>query len=143
MAQAHDGGCLCGAVRYRIDSIFDVVYCHCTICRKTSGGPVFLAVIVQAPDFHLLKGELAQYRSSNGGRRGFCSRCGSQISFTAPDWPYVSISHGSLDAPEHVLPRIHQWTQSALSWFKIADDLPRVPDGQLPHPDLRQPGPEP
>lgn len=35
-----DGGCLCGVIRYRIESIFDVVYCHCTKCGRRNGGPV-------------------------------------------------------------------------------------------------------
>jgi hypothetical protein len=45
------GGCVCGAVRYRIDAMpFDAGYCHCTLCRRSSGSPVLgtqLAMLVQ------------------------------------------------------------------------------------------------
>jgi len=37
---------------------------------------------------------------------------------------YISISHGSLDEPEFVVPKAHQWTHSALPWFQIQDELP-------------------
>ena len=38
--QEHGGGCLCGAVRYRIDGpVRDVIVCHCSICRRYHGGP--------------------------------------------------------------------------------------------------------
>ena len=34
----HTGGCLCGGVRYEVDGpLRDVVACHCSQCRRTSG----------------------------------------------------------------------------------------------------------
>jgi len=38
--EPHAGGCLCGAVRYRINGpLRDVFVCHCTVCARTHGGP--------------------------------------------------------------------------------------------------------
>jgi hypothetical protein len=51
--------------------------------------------------------------------------------------PYISVSHGSLDEPEQLMPKAHQWTGSALSWFHIRDELPVFADGHLSHPDRR------
>jgi len=50
---------------------------------------------------------------------------------------YISVAIGTLDEPESVAPKIHQWTSSQLAWFEIADDLPRIADGVLPHPSKR------
>ena len=37
----HEGGCLCGAVRYREAAAPGAVgHCHCTMRRKASGAPV-------------------------------------------------------------------------------------------------------
>lgn len=39
MSELHTGGCHCGNLRYQIDGpVDDVAHCHCTICRRTSGG---------------------------------------------------------------------------------------------------------
>jgi hypothetical protein len=46
-------------------------------------------------------------------------------------------AHGSLDDPESVKPRAHQWTDSALSWLTIDDELPRFSDGRRSHADKR------
>lgn len=44
-----------------------------------------------------------------------------------------------MDDPEAVKPTIHMWTESQLSWFEVEDELPRVSDGTLPHPEKRRP----
>jgi hypothetical protein len=137
MSDFHEGGCLCGAVRYRIQSIFDVVYCHCTKCRHRSGAPVSLSVVVPKSAFELVKGAPTSYSSSDVGASHFCSTCGVPLYFVENEGPYVSVSHGSLDEPERVRPRAHQWVDNALTWFHVDDELPAFPDGQLTHPDRR------
>jgi hypothetical protein len=137
MTECHEGGCLCGAVRYRIRSIFDVVYCHCAMCRRRSGAPVYLSIVVPKDAFELVKGAPASFSSSDIGASHFCSTCGTPLYFVETQGPYVSVSHGSLDEPERVQPKAHQWRGSALSWFHIADELPSFADGQLTHPDRR------
>ena len=131
------GGCLCGAIRFRVDAVFDVVYCHCSLCRRRSGAPVTLSLVVEKDAFHLTAGQPSRYRSSDIGESCFCSACGDQLFFLSPQSPYVSISHGALDDQESVLPQAHQWTGNRLAWFDIRDDLVRYDDGQLAHPAKR------
>lgn len=137
VTEALHGGCSCGAIRFVIASIFDVLHCHCSGCRKRSGAPVSLSIIVPEADFRFTAGNPAHFRSATGGMSHFCATCGGQLFFRRKDWPSVSVVHGCLDMPEHVLPRAHQWTSQALPWFKIADDLPRYASGEVPHPDKR------
>ena len=41
MSDAHTGGCLCGAIRYRITGApVEALYCHCRMCRRAHGAPV-------------------------------------------------------------------------------------------------------
>jgi hypothetical protein len=48
-AEQLTGGCLCGAIRYEIDRVFDVMYCHCSRCRKATGAAA-LAYVLPHPD---------------------------------------------------------------------------------------------
>lgn len=127
------GGCYCGLVRYEAASVFDVVYCHCTICRRISGAPVYAGIAVPKSDFRVVSGEPTSFASSDHGMRWFCSVCGTPLHCTDSQSDYVGIPIGTLDEPDSVRPQIHQWTSSQLAWFEITDDLPRIPGGTLPH----------
>lgn len=49
MTQVHEGGCLCGAVRYRITGEpKSVGYCHCRMCQRAAGAPVVAWATVPA-----------------------------------------------------------------------------------------------
>lgn len=99
---ARQGGCMCGAVRYEINSDVDEAgACHCGMCRKFSGG-VYLAVKVPAGGMTFESEEsLGVFTSSAWAERGFCKRCGSSLFYrlTAPG-PMQGEMHvglGSLD----------------------------------------------
>lgn len=121
-----EGGCLCGAVRYRLAGpIRETVHCHCTLCRRASGAPVVTWVTVAPNDFVLTRGRPAKYRSTPHGERGFCAACGSPVTFDALDLPdELDVTAGTLDDPEAVRPERHTWTPSRISWMVMADGLP-------------------
>jgi len=75
-----EGGCLCGAVRYRATAApVRGVICHCSMCRKHSGAPALAFIHFLVESFNWVKGEPTRYRSSAYAERGFCSRCGSTL----------------------------------------------------------------
>jgi hypothetical protein len=84
-----------------------------------------------------VSGSPASFASSEHGKRWFCPVCGTPLHYTDPRSDYVGVAIGTLDEAESVAPQIHQWTGSQLAWFEIADDLPRVLEGTLPHPAKR------
>jgi hypothetical protein len=54
----HTGSCLCGAVKYRIDTpIREVSHCHCSMCRKAHGAAFASYASVPRAAFHLLEGQ--------------------------------------------------------------------------------------
>ncbi len=122
-----DGGCLCGAVRYRITMApLDSDYCHCRMCQKSSGGPVQVSAEIPVAGFAFVKGAPKAYRSSPRARRYFCADCGSQLTFRKDDAPgTVWVNTPTLDDPAAVPPRLHIWRESRIPWFEAADDLPR------------------
>ena len=123
------GGCLCGAVRYRVtaDPIRAVI-CHCGLCRKVSGAPLMSFVHFPLEAFTWVEGAPTRYRSSSDAERGFCAACGSTLTMhESVLGDRVQVSLGSLDRAEDVRPDDHVWTESQLTWLRIEDDLPRFP----------------
>ena len=125
-----EGGCLCGAVRYRITvEPVDPAYCHCRMCQRRSGAPAVATAEIPVTGFAIILGEPAAYRSSPAAQRLFCRDCGTELYFTLlDDPPSLSLNIGTLDDPEAVQPIKHIWTSSQVSWFDVDDDLPRHPE---------------
>jgi hypothetical protein len=125
-----EGGCLCGAVRYRIGAAPDHAgYCHCRMCQRAAGAPVVPWLTVARDAFAWTGGEPAVYRSSPGAERLFCGACGTQLVFRDVAEPQdLDVTLASLDDPGVVRPSHHIWTSSRIGWFEIADDLPRYPE---------------
>lgn len=123
----HEGGCLCGAVRYRATSApIDASHCHCAMCRR-HGGTVFQTWVTFATDeLAFVKGAPKIYASSELAERGFCARCGTPLTFRYLATPgRLSVSVGSLDRPESVTPTLHHWGDEEISWLRLDDGLPR------------------
>src|SRR5262245_38497837 len=121
------GGCFCGAVRYRIDGDPDrVTHCHCEHCRRTGGAPFLTWIEVEASRFALVGGTPSRYTSRPGVTRSCCSRCGTQLTYQHADEPdVVDITACSLDEPDAIAPEDHVWCERMLPWLKLADGLPR------------------
>lgn len=126
-ARLFEGGCLCGAVRYRATHApLRAVLCHCAMCRKQSGAPLLGFVHFPAHAFQWVRGAPAWYRSSEYAQRGFCARCGSALLMQEDVLAdRVQVTVGSLDEAHRVRPDDHVWTQERLPWFDVSDTLPR------------------
>lgn len=109
-----EGGCLCGAIRYRAEGApFHRTNCHCSICRRASAAPFVAWFSVLRAGFRWLGAEPAYYQSSPEGRRGFCPRCGTPLSFSHRDLPdEIDLTTCSLDDPEALPPEDHTWVAS-------------------------------
>jgi hypothetical protein len=122
-----EGGCFCGAIRYRITGEpTQVNHCHCRMCQRLSGAPVVTWATFKTTDVQFLKGGPKWIRSSDIATRGFCANCGTQLIWR-PDkeTDETDISAASLDEPNSVHPNDHIWTESALDWMGMSDRLPR------------------
>jgi hypothetical protein len=121
------GRCQCGAVRYEIDYHGEEgSTCHCTMCRRQSGGAFMGFVTVPRASLRLT-GEIKFYRSSDFGRRGFCPECGTPLIMDYDYEPSLTgIVTGSLDDPDAVPPTLHWGAESMLQWLKLADGLPQL-----------------
>jgi hypothetical protein len=127
--QVFEGGCLCGAIRYRSSAApVRGVICHCSMCRKHSGAPVLAFVHFPRDAFTWVKGEPTRFRSSQYAERGFCPKCGSTLSMHEEVLQdRVQVTLGSVDEPHRARIDDHVWTKDRVAWFEVKDDLPRYP----------------
>jgi hypothetical protein len=125
-----EGGCQCGAVRYRISGEpVMTALCHCSRCRRANAAPAVAWVMYSEEQVSFPATQPQTYESSPGCRRGFCARCGTQISFTADYIPgLIDLTIGSLDKPEEMAPVFHYWDSKRLPWMQFADTLPKHPE---------------
>lgn len=133
MEAIHQGGCLCGALRYRIDAALDdVAHCHCSLCRRSSGGIVVTWATLPRTVFQWLAGRPASYESTPGNWRRFCGHCGTQLVFESEQSPdSLDVTIASLDHPERVPAQRHIWVKSRLPWLHLDEQLPEEQEEQL------------
>ena len=123
-----NGGCLCGGVRYSVRGVLrDVIACHCSQCRRTSGHFV-AATGAESERITLVKdATLVWFASSERAERGFCARCGGNL-FWRPlkdGRAWTSIMAGTLDPPTHLKLKQHIFVADKSDYYEIADGLPR------------------
>ena len=128
----YQGSCLCGQVRYEIDGVIrNIVYCHCSRCRKAQGSAFAANGIVAAAEFRLVNGKdnLRGYESSPGQTKYFCQTCGSpMLSHSTAQPDQVRIRLGTLDSAISERPVAHIFATSKANWEDICGDLPQYPD---------------
>ena len=121
MAQTLTGGCLCGAVRYKVSG--DLIFsgrCYCDDCRKTSGTG-HNAVFAAPAQAVSIAGTLTDYTKAGGSgqpiTRRFCPTCGSRIAGVAVAMPgMVLITASTLDDPELFTSQMSIFASRAPSW---------------------------
>ncbi len=127
------GRCLCAGVRFEIHGpLRPVVYCHCTLCRRSSGH--FAAATACAPEHLRLLSALTLrwYESSASARRGFCATCGSQLFWAPAHGGHISIWAGAIDTPTPLEAAMHIFAADKGNYYDITDGLPQWPGDSPP-----------
>jgi hypothetical protein len=83
---------------------------------------------IKAENFKVTKGEISTFNPA-GAERGFCSSCGTSLTYIAEGgWPgQVSLLAPTLDEPGFASPTAHVYLDHKLPWVKIDDDLEQYP----------------
>jgi hypothetical protein len=132
------GGCQCGAVRYALaQQPQNVHVCHCRMCQKAVGGPFAVICPVLKPAFHVTRGSISYFHSSGVARRGFCSACGTPLTFEYPDAEDLGVLVGTLDEPDRVPPVIQYGNESRVSWYRGLTGLPGDHPTYADNPEMR------
>jgi len=137
------GSCLCGRVRFEIHGKPGPFgYCHCKMCQRANGTAFSANVPVRSKYLKWIGGRdtIAEYESSPGQFRAFCSRCGSPVYSrrdAAPD--AFRIRLGTVDGDPERRSVGHFWVSSKAVWLELADGLPQHPGGSPSHSDAEEP----
>jgi hypothetical protein len=122
--EMHEGGCACGAVRYRVEGRPQLTSaCHCTFCQRRTGSAFGLAAYFEEAQVRMLCGELRLYehRSDESGRTlyfEFCPRCGTQLTWTVEASPGLrGVAVGTFDDPKWLSVQRFGWFRSAQPWI--------------------------
>ena len=130
-----EGGCHCSAVRYKVNgTAMTSALCHCTDCRRHAGAPMVAWAMFSEAHVIITQGETKTYKSSEHGRREFCTNCGTSLFYrNAEILPgIIDIQIATLDDPSQLPPNRHVQTAERISWMVEAHKLPEF-DRYPPH----------
>ncbi len=127
---AASGKCLCGAVKFTAEAVETHHHaCHCGMCRRWSGGPLFAAAVnglkFQGRD------QVATYQSSDWAERGFCRRCGTNLFYYLKPADQYMMCVGAFDdpAPFKLIGEIYIDHKPA--GYDFAGDLPKMTEAEV------------
>jgi hypothetical protein len=120
-----EGGCLCGAVRYRArPENREGYYCHCRMCQLALGNTRAAFFNLRKDAVEWTHGEPARHASSKIARRGFCNQCGTPLTFEYNDSERMDLTIGSLDDPAAFKPTSHFAVETRIASWHVEDGLP-------------------
>lgn len=132
MTEKRDGGCACGAVRYRLLSApMFVNCCHCRDCQRQTGSAFVINALIETDRIELLAGRPEPVPvPTDSGRPHDIHRCA--VCRTAlwsdygrrPALRFVRV--GTLDDPSTLTPDAHIFTRSKLPWVVLPEAVPAV-----------------
>src|SRR5262249_35727191 len=95
MFVVHEGGCLCGDVRYKtFAQPLRVTICHCRFCQRFTGSSYLIEPIFRRQDvvFEGAPARTYEHRSDTSGKRvmlNFCARCGTTLCLDLERFPDI------------------------------------------------------
>ena len=129
MSATREGGCSCGAIRYRLTFEPLVTHCcHCLNCQRQTGSAFVINLLTETDRVELLAGDPQPVdvpRDDGSKQRVFrCPNCQVAV-FSHYGHPGVRfVRGGTLDQPASVEPDVHIFTKSKLPWITLPDSVP-------------------
>ena len=130
MTDSFDGGCACGAVRYRMNAAPMFVHCcHCRDCQRQTGSAFVINALIETDRLALLAGEpVAIAVPTDSGRPHKIFRCPTCETAVWSEYGGVEklrfIRVGTLDDPKAHAPNVHIYTRSRLPWVTLPPGVP-------------------
>ncbi|MGD9816447.1 MAG: GFA family protein [Hyphomonadaceae bacterium] len=126
MSETFDGGCSCGAVRYRLNSAPMITHCcHCLDCQKQTGGAFAINALIETARIDLT-GDLHKVEMPTPSGRGHdvyrCPHCAVAIWSDYGRRPYLRfVRVATLDRPHAIAPDVHIFTRSKVPWVRLPE----------------------
>lgn len=126
--EIHEGGCLCGAVRFRTyGEPVKAAVCHCRYCQLRTGSAFGVSAYFPNQQVELLLGELKSYAFQTESGRSFttrfCPTCATTVFWSLGMSPELTgMAVGTFDPPTF--------------WFKIGREIFTRTAANFVHTDL-------
>ena len=122
-----EGGCNCGAVRYRVESALEpILNCHCQECLHFHGHVGAYTRTTEDAVAIIEQRGLKWWLSPADERRGFCQECGSCLFAQVPGETLFYITAGTLDDATGLETAMHMCVDEKPPYYEIDDDLPQL-----------------
>lgn len=119
------GGCLCGRVRFEArPEKREGYYCHCRMCQLAVGNTRAAFINLRKEQVTWTGAAPAYYASSKMAKRGFCSNCGTPLSFEFLESERLDLTVGAFDDPASLQPTSHFAVESRVENWHADDGLP-------------------
>ncbi len=125
-----EGGCACGAVRYRLGSAPMFVHCcHCRDCQRQTGSAFVINALIETGRIALLQGDPVPVAvPTDSGRPHRIFRCPSCQTAVWSEYGGIAklrfVRVGTLDDPAALEPDVHIYVRSKLSWVRLPQGTP-------------------
>jgi hypothetical protein len=120
-----EGGCLCGAVRFKAaGEPINVRVCHCRNCQKAMGSPFFARALFDQSALSV-EGDTDSYASSEALNRVFCKTCGTRLFSWRRNGTAAGVALAVFDDRNAFAPTEHIWVAEKMAWVKLEDGLPQ------------------
>jgi hypothetical protein len=123
-----EGGCLCGAVRFKAEGEpINVRICHCRNCQKAMGSPFYARALFRQNALEV-EGETGSYPSSATLDRVFCKACRTRLFSWRKNGTAAGVALAVFDDRNAFAPTEHIWVSEKMNWVRIDDGLPQYPE---------------
>ncbi len=127
MSENLEGGCSCGAMRYRLTSAPMFTHCcHCLDCQKQTGGAFAINALIETDRIEMLQGEPVIVEMPSPSGRGHeiyrCPACQVALWSNYGRRSYLRfVRVATLDAPHAIAPDVHIFTRSKAPWVRLPE----------------------
>lgn len=127
MAETFEGGCSCGALRYRLTNRPLITHCcHCLDCQRQTGSAFAINALIETSHIDMLKGAPKCVAMPSPSGRGHdvyrCDQCDVAMWSDYGKRPYLRfVRVATLYQPHAIAPDVHIFTRSKVPWVRLPD----------------------
>ena len=129
MSDRREGGCACGALRYRLASEPLITHCcHCLNCQRQTGSAFVVNLLIEAERVQVLSGtaQAVDVPRDDGSvqRISRCPECQVAVFSEYGPREVRFVRGGTLDDPTVITPDVHIYTRSKVGWVTLPEGAP-------------------
>ncbi len=141
--EVREGGCSCGAVRFRVEGAPIMVHnCHCRQCQQQTGGTSVVNAFWESDAITWLSGDLVDTELPGGSGEGHvirrCRACGTALvsHYGRLGRLLAGVRAGALDEPQSVSPDVVIFTAEKMPWVTLPEGIASFPQYYDPREQL-------